>query len=322
MCDSDHPKSTSMQGLKIIGITAETQKMSVDLVINLWNSKFNLNTKLFTIGTENVANTDMNTKSGYVTYRNKFIGNVPTLNMFLNKGNRNVHAIAILYKKDYAFPEIVLNSKNPTLNIDDKMKDLIKAHLVDMIVYSKKAPYEHCKIFENLYEEYSDVAYILREFDNSKIDRTLNRCAFDNNPFTPNKFKLGKATPGVENDCTGPNFVLQNELSQLTISLSDKPFDHDNFEVNVAISEQIDTPQCSASFDASTFEHLSGDLIEEQIRKETQTAQENECSSLDLGSNSGNIADELDRGNLRKRKLSETVDYAVKFDWESQDNFQ
>lgn len=172
ICDSDQPKFTSMQGLKIIGISAgtasNTQKMSVHLVINLWNCKFNVQTKIFTIGTENVANTDINTKNGCVAYRNEFFGNIPTLNTFLNRGNKDVHAIAILYKKDYTFPEFVLNSKNPTLNIDDKMKDLIKTHLVDMIVYSRKAPYEQCEIFTNLYEEYSKEPYILREFDNAQ----------------------------------------------------------------------------------------------------------------------------------------------------------
>lgn len=124
------------------------------------------------------------------------------------------------------------------------------------------------------------------------------------NAFTPDKFKLG-----TENDCSGPNFVLRNQLSQLTDPLSDKPFDDENLEMNVAISEQNDTPQCSASFDASKYEHLSDDLIEQRIRKETQSAQENECSLLDLGSDSGNVADELDRSNLRKRRLSETADY-------------
>lgn len=326
LCDSDNPKSLSLQGFKIVGMsfekTSNSQRMSIDLVINLWNSKFNVNTKLFTIGTENVANTEMNTKSGYVTYRNKLTGSVQSLNMFLNKGSKNVHAIAILYKKDYAFPEIVLNAKNPILNIDDKMRDLIKTHLVDMIVYSRKAPYEQCDIFTKLCEEYLNKQYILREFDNTQMDRTLNRCSFDKNAFTPDKFKLGKATPGIENDCSGPNFMLQNHLSQLTDNLSNKPFDDDNIEENIAISEQIDSPQCSGSFDASTYEQLSDDLIEERIRKETQAAQENECSSLDLASGVGNVADELDRTNLRKRGLSETVDYSEKFDWDSEEHFQ
>lgn len=319
-CDEPNPKSVSLQGFKIIGISAEktsnSQKMYIDLVINLWNSKFNVDTKLLTIGTESVPHTDMNTKSAFVTFRNKFTGNTQSLNMFLNKGDKNVHAIAILYKKDYGFPEFVLSAKQPRVNIDAKMKDLIKAHLVDMIVYSKKSPYEQCEIFSSLHE-YSDERYILREFDNAQTDRTLNRCSFDQEPFSPQKFKLGTASPGMENDCSGTHFVLGNHLLELTDALSNEPF-----EMNVANFDEADNPQCSASHDASTYEHLSDDLIEKQIREETQAAKENECTLLDLGSDVGDVADELDRVNRMKRKLSESENYEEKFEWETTDHFK
>lgn len=297
ICDSENPRSTSLQGLKIIGISVETtsntQKMFVDLVINLWNSKFNVETKLFTIGTENVPNTDMNVKSAFVAYRNKFIGNAPALNSFLNKGTRNIHAIALLYNREDTVKEIVLNSKNLTLNIDEKITKLIKENLVDMVVYSRKPPYEQCEIFSKLFEDYSNTQYILREFDNAQLDRTLNRCSFDKNAFSLNKFKLGKASPGLENDCLGPNFILQNHISHLTDPLLDKPFDNENFEKNLAISEQTDNAQCTSSVDSSLYENLSDELIENQVQKETQASQENACSVLDLGSDLGDFADEL-----------------------------
>lgn len=324
-CESDSPKSTSLQGYKLIGISTDTtsnpQKVSIDLVINLWNSKFNAD-NLYTIGSEDVANKDMDSKSVYVSYRNKFVGNVKSISMFLSKSEKNVHAIAILYKKEQNFPELVLNSKQPILQIDKKMEDLIKTSVVDMVVYSRKAPYEHCEIYTKLYPEFSKTPYILREFDNAKTDRTLNRCSFDKNTFIPHKFKLGIATPGMENDCSGPKFVLENHLSQLTDSLLNKPFDEENLEINNEILDQTDSPQCTSSFDVSTYAHLSDDLIEEYISKETQSAQSNECTALDLGSDVGNIADELDRSNKRKRVLSETGNYEEELEWETTKYFE
>lgn len=76
ICDSDNskPKTKSLQGYKIIGMSAgagkseNTQQMTIDFVVNLWNSKIN-EQNMFTIGTEDVTNTDMNFNSAYVAYR-------------------------------------------------------------------------------------------------------------------------------------------------------------------------------------------------------------------------------------------------------------
>lgn len=80
----------------------------------------------------------------------------------------------------------------------------------------------------------------------------------------------------MENDCTVPNFLLEQHIQQLTNTLSNKPFDDDNIEMNDLISEQSDTSQCTASVDVSTFGHISVNAIEEQISKEIEAASSNE----------------------------------------------
>lgn len=153
ICDSDKPKSASLQGYKLIDIPAGTgkrsniQQMTIDLVINLWNSKIN-ERNMFTVGSDNVPNTDMNTKSASFNYRNKFSGNLQTIDTFLNTGNKHVHAIALLYKECNSFPEIVINAKNPFIVIDDNIEEIIKSSLFDFIVYARKAPYDHCNLFQ------------------------------------------------------------------------------------------------------------------------------------------------------------------------------
>lgn len=63
-------KSKSLQGFKIIGILAGSGRsdgMLIDLVVNLWNCKWNKE-NFFTIGTPEVQSTDLTTDSSYVTY--------------------------------------------------------------------------------------------------------------------------------------------------------------------------------------------------------------------------------------------------------------
>lgn len=323
-CDSE-TKTKNLQGYKLIGlsagegVSANTQKMTIDLVINLWNSKIN-EKNMFTIGSDAVTNAELNVKSTFVTYRNKFSGNTQTIDSFLNKGNKHIHAIALLFKQSYTFPEFRLTAKKPFINIDEKLIELIKVNLIDLVVYARKAPYNDCHLFAKLCDEYESKDYILREFDNNKqgVDRTLSRCSFDNSTFIPEKFKLSKATSGEENDCSGVNFLLETHLSLLTNS----PFDDENAEKNDELFETSESPQCFAVVDGSEFENLSDDAIEVEIAKETEVASVNQCSSLNLGPNDGNLADEIDRTNRKKRTLSDSANHMDVNEWESTTFFQ
>lgn len=191
-------------------------------------------------------------------------------------------------------------------------------------MYGRKAPYDNCQIFVKLYNDYANREYILREFDNNKnaIDRTLNRCAFDASSFISEKFKLGKPTSGDENDCSGPNFLLEQHLSNLTNSLQNKAFDSDNIEnINYTL-EQNGTSQCTASADRSTYGSIIVDRIEEAIQQETAMASTSSCSAFNLDRDDGNIADKLDRIQRRKRRLSDTVDYEEEYEWETTKYFE
>lgn len=210
-------KSKSLQGYKLIGISAGSGRsdgMLIDLVVNLWNAKWNAN-NFFTIGTTDVSNTDLTIDSPYVTYRNKYSGSTKDNALFMLTGNRHLHAIALLYKYMESFSDLTLSKNKPYIIIDDTIKELIQKNLVDMVVYGRKAPYDNCALFTDLYNEYTNMEYILREFDNNQegLDRTLNRCAVDGtNGFVPDHFKLGAPTPGAINDCTGQNFIIERHL--------------------------------------------------------------------------------------------------------------
>lgn len=209
----DERKIVSLQGYKVIGISAgvgvgtnNKQEMTIDLIINLWNEK--MKSDFFTIGAQNVQNIDLSVSSSFVTFRNKYTGNTKSMRSFFTKTNTFLYAIAIIYKKSFTFPELVLTDKKPFININNEILELIKTNLLDMVVYGQKAPFETCDLFTNLCNDFANKEYVLREFDNKKTDRTLNRCTFDSTPFVPEKFKIGAPSPGKDNDCTGAQFFF------------------------------------------------------------------------------------------------------------------
>lgn len=153
--------------------------------------------------------------------------------------------------------------------------------------------------------DYAEKEYILREFDNQnepKIDRTLNRCAYGRSAFIPEMFKLGSPSPGKENDCSGVNFLIENHFPELA---SDAGEDNTDSCINV-----------------DAFANVSDESIEMQIQKELNAANTNQCSSLLLDPEYGNIANEIDRSNSRKRRLSQSTNYEEINEWESTREFR
>lgn len=314
-------KKRSLQGYKLIGISAgsgSSDKMVVDLVINLWNSHWNKN-MYFTVGTPNVENTDLNTDSTFVAYRNKFRGKSSNKEQFMWTGNKHLHAVALIYKESNSFPELTISAKNPYLIINNEIKDLIHNNLVDLVVYGRQAPYDNCALFTDLCNEYT-MDYVLREFDNTQdgVDRTLNRCTTNYmKAFVPNHFKLGLPTPGAANDCTGVNFMIESHFPNISDPLQQNPFDMDNVDSNLDSLMREDSSQCTSSFDSSTYTSTSDASIEMAI-----STQSGSCSSINLGADDGNIAEMLDISNSRKRRLSDTFDYETELEWETTNIFE
>lgn len=323
------PKPTrkrSLQGYKLVGISTGSEasdQMVIDLVVNMWNSQWNQN-MYFTIGTPSVENVDLSTDSSFVTYQNKYRGRASNNQQFMWTGSRHLHAIALLYKNTYNFPEIVISAKNPYMMVTNEIKDLIKNNLVDLVVYGRQAPYDNCALFTDLNNEYT-TDYVLREFDNVQegVDRSLNRCTDSYiKAFVPNHFKLGLPTPGATNDCTGPNFMIESRLTNISDPLQQRPFDSENFDANFNSLMADDSAQCTSSVDSSTYASTSAAAIEMEIDREMSLVRSDSCSLMNLGANDGNIAENLDISRSKKRKLSDTNDYSTELEWETTANFQ
>lgn len=212
-------KDMPLRGYKIVGITSggKNSKPSITLVATLWNERFK--GELYTIGGVNVKNTDLSITSGAVKFRESWNKNKQlSMTNFLINENANLNAIGVLYKKNDAISTIQLEKNKNSIPLDDQLIEFLKENLIDLVIYSEKFGPDKCNIFEVLHAPFAQKKHVLREFD-LKQDLSLNRCTIETDGFIPEKFKLGKPTPGTENDCAGSHFILHDRLQQMVRSV-------------------------------------------------------------------------------------------------------
>lgn len=295
--------------------------MTIEFVINLWNNKTN-NNGLLTVGGPDVKNVDSVVPNPTVHYRNEFQRNQKTLYSFLRTGNKDLQAVAVLYNQK-PLPEFIISSKQPFIVISNELKKIIQDNLVDLIVYGRRAAVDSCELFLDLYPQYATRKYTLREIDDRSRNRdnSLNRCTITTDAFAPEKFKLGKLTPGEENDCSGTHFILEEHLVSITSPLQKESYDIADTEVNEASLLDDNTAQCTSSQSTSMYMSSTIGKISDVIEKRFSEDQANECVQLDLDSDGATTINELNIDNNRKRRISDTMDYSEEFEWETTKHF-
>lgn len=316
----------TLQGYYAVGIltgTASANYMTIELVINLWNMRSN-DKGFMTVCSPGFSNCDVIIPSNYIHYRNEFARNQQTMFTFMNTGNKYIHAIALLYSSKSISSQLTLSQSTPFIKIDKEIKALIQSHLVDMVVYARKAAFDNCELFLDLYADFADRKYVLREIDddNEQIDYTLNRCAVETDGFLPEKFKLGKPTPGEQNDCTGTHFILEDHLLNVTDTLQNTGYDMDDADLNEIMEFEVETAHCSSTQTTSQYLSFQIQNINKEISRKMVGAVSDECTSLDLNPDSAKITNELNIENERKRHISDTTDYSVDFEWETTKYFE
>src|SRR3569832_2009497 len=172
--------------------------------------------------------------SPLVTFKQIFSKSV-SLFSFISKGNTYPHAIALLYSSD-GLPDIRLTEKKPVIKITPEILKLLSGAIVDIVIYGCRAIAEHCSVFEELYSALIGQKYLLREYDilsEIEHDYSLNRCTQETEPFLAKKFKLGRTTPGRENDCNNAvKFILEEHVMDVATSpvLTKHPSDEEILE--------------------------------------------------------------------------------------------
>lgn len=271
-----------LRGYKIIVIKAskkEGSPSSIVLVATLWNLEFT--GTLFTIG--GIKNT-----SDFIKFReswnnkNKFI----SMTNFLENSNTDIYAIGILYKKNDPMSSIQLEKNKNTIVIDDKLKEFLKNNLIDLVCYSEKCDRDRCNIFGELYPAFAQKKYALREFKFKKgTDISLNRCTIESDGFIPEKFKIGKPTPGLENDCSGAYFIFEDRIQQFLPKIITDVDISESHE-----SESLDN-ECSSSIASANYDLVTDERIEEILTIANAESSTSQFTVQQLYPDGGNLAE-------------------------------
>lgn len=311
-------KDLALRGYKVIGLTSgnkKNTKASITFVATLWNERFK--GEFYTIGGVNIDKADMKISSGLVKFRESWNKNKQmSMTNFLTNENTNLNAIGILYKKNDAISAIQLDKNKNVIPLDEQLTKFLNENLIDLVIYSGKCDSDSCDIFEILHPAFAKRKYVIRDFD-FKQDLTLNRCTIETDGFIPEKFKLGKPTPGTENDCSGTHFILEDRLQQVLPSFISSP-EHLRNDVSNFDDSCVST---STAMNEDLFSSHSMS-IENYVVNANAEAATDTCTSLQLYPDSGNLAEELDHGNVRKRRLSNEDDYSEELEWQTEKHFE
>jgi len=258
----------SLQGYKIVAIShMKSLGFCVAMVANLWNSHI-VNNNYFTLGGVAVDNADIKFTDPMVKSRGKFTKGNPSISNFLQNANTYPSAVAILFSKN-GVPEIDLSEKQTYLTVTSVLEPL-RLNIKDLIVYGRRATPDQCSVFEQLCDDYNqDRKYILREYDSigKTYDRSLNRCGLSTEAFLPEMFKLGKPTPGSDNDCSQGPFVLADHMMKVADPVIDEIMD---FELQ----------GCSADLPPSFVASAQSDLVERAMQTELSSYQYEACEPI------------------------------------------
>ena len=222
---------------------------------DLSNSKFPDGSNYFVIGSDNEALApDLLFSHFAVMFRNKWIFQEAKLKKKKTgkkRKSQNVHSIqfvetsnaledgnkfamgVFLLKKNGLDDKDLLRLKLSSYNeltkdsiargvivVQQEHEDIIKAHLIDMMIYARRSPFNSCTFFNRI-AEFVGIqigAKIHRDWDDSSQDLSLSRCPIeekDERAFLVAEYKLSRPTPHFPNDCCGEYFFLEDHLSEI-----------------------------------------------------------------------------------------------------------
>lgn len=173
---------------------------------------------------------------------------IPTEPNALKNGNgKSAMAIILLYQRDFSRSESEGSSSTTASSIgrlrlarmhatqrrpvyedkimvDDSLAEIIRNNVHDMIIYGRSTQNNRCTFFESIYRRLRDKPnYILkpaREWDElGHEDYSINRCPESGSelrkPLLFTRWKLGRLTPGRENDCSGAHWILEDNIEAI-----------------------------------------------------------------------------------------------------------
>lgn len=330
-----------LRGYKLIGFTCKSNTGIIDTVFTLWNVRMNKH-GLFTIGGPLVTTADMNTPHEMVKTQSSFTKlKLTKITNFVNNPTAEIRAFGLLYDAGNSFSNIALTNNQKFLKIDEKITDLLTKYLVDLVVYTGRTCCDKCDFIEKIHSDYSGRKYVLRDLmmNLKNNDVSLNRCAIESTAFLPEMFKLGDPTPGAENDCNGPRFILEELIEEarddriVPYCVSDDELEDDCrdragpvYSSETENSEHICLaqyqPGCSSSIALSDYVQTTSYSIAQTILHQNASAIKDSCTSLLLSPYGDASGTTVERENLRKRSIGVDADYSTDQEWSTTKYFK
>lgn len=313
-CDGKIP----LRGFKLIGFNCQSRSGTIDLVITLWNQHTNEN-GYFTIGGNDVPNVNLKFSNEMVKFRSGFDKQTSVITNFITK--KDMRAVGLLYDTNNAFQDFVLNKKQPFIKISEPIIEQLKKNLIDLVIYDPKNECTKCELFEIIHKDFASKDYMLYEIamNADKSDISLNRCSINFEGFVPEQFKLGNPTPGKQNDCTGPHFILENNILNVVSTVNEQMSYSDDFD---NVNEASCSNQCTTSIQSSDFVLMSSENIARAVSVANDTSRKDICTNLMLNPNGANTALIIQHENQRKRHINGEHDHSVQLEWQSTSHFQ
>lgn len=301
----------TLRGYKLIGFSCNSESGSIDLVVTLWNARTNEN-GFFTIGGKDIATADFKIPHDMVKFRSGFGSKNSLITNFIS--NNNFRAIGLLYDKNNPFKDFALTQTKTFIKINSNIIEQLKKNLVDLVIYTRDRQCNKCNLFEIIHEEFTSKQYTLREhpMSSDKNDISLNRCAVESIGFLPEKFKLGNPTPGSENDCGGPHFILKDHILDTIAPVNEQSAYLDDFD---DIDGAGCSNQCTSTIEPTDLSLMSKDLLNQAFNDANVAARNDVCTSSLTFPDGGNTGMEVVHENQRKRHISDEQDYAAELEW-------
>lgn len=311
--------SHSLQGYKLLVLATGTRESSntqheaittIEAVITLWNSHTDEN-GYFTIGGKLLEGANLKVPDPNIKYRRCFESRTEIAESdFIRNGNDFISAVALIYGKRSNFPDISLSKSHRFLPLQGKIKETVQEHLVDLVVYGRRANADRCEMFEEWVPQFQNRRYVLRDYDTqSNEDRSLNRCSVETKGFVPNSFKLGIPTPGTENDCTGASFLIEDYIPKVT--------------GNIHIVEDVaEKSKSDARCTASSHTPFSSSMVQAAISEAMNSTQNDQCALIAATREGPSSQLTLNVGNKRKYRMDPPMDFSDIEEWNTEQYFK
>ena len=304
--DGSDIANINLESIEIYGISYDTRnrKYKIDLIIDCDGMRTN-QLGLFSAGGSD-SNADLQVPNEKIQYEKRT--NRLVMHIMINP-KRSLSAVILTknIRKKYNL------AAGPQFLTEIVKKDLRDSR-IDMIVFGKSPPKES---EAHKLDPYSDIfediiwrdEYIIQEYDTMQgstfVDRSMNRCGLETDPFRPQDFKVGKPTVSAANDCSSYKFLLRRMIEHVSNPLPN------------AIFDESDAMDCSWSEDAMDCDTLSDPKLDSFLSDRDVRASLDTCSQTfpDIGGREMVI--EMDQSRRESMSGTEIEEQS----WRSRDKF-